>query len=55
MSLNIQNILGNIQDNLRSKVEEYFGNKQNPVPVALAALNELIGFPYCLEIDWREW
>lgn len=54
MSLDIGNILGNAPQGLAGKVNVYFEDEKSPVSSGLAQLNELIGFPYGLKIDWRE-
>jgi hypothetical protein len=53
--VDIQNMIGAAPQELASKVKEYFEGGQSPVQTALADLNELIGFPYGLVIDWRQY
>jgi hypothetical protein len=53
MSVDIRNSIGSAHEDLATEVNKYFEDK-NVVKTELASLNELIGFPYLLKIDWRE-
>lgn len=53
-TLDIVNILGDAPKALADRVEAYFDKEKAPVPSVLGELNDLVGFPYQLNIDWRE-
>jgi hypothetical protein len=50
----VHNALGNAPKDLVDRVNEYFSHDSPPVNKALADLNELVGFAYRLNFDWRE-